>query len=205
MSMEVETVVAISVMMAVFSAVAAIGTSIVLGAGFERLRAGFEVVRKQTGFFSDAIHKLEQKVEVVDKQTGAFSQAIAQMQGKVDNVGDQANAFSESIQNLERKVDVVDKQTGFFGDAIHKLNRKIDTLDAHEEIVSEKMARHADADFISTAKTEALVSHAEDLLNQMSVLAGQMKDGTVRTPVVSSDMHLSIPQNMSGGSEMRYH
>ena len=66
MSIEVETVVAVSVMMAVFSAVAAIGTSIVLGAGFERLRGGFEVIRKQTGFFSDAIHKLEEKMEPVD-------------------------------------------------------------------------------------------------------------------------------------------
>ena len=59
--------------MAVFSAVAAVGTSIVLGAGFERLRTGFEVIRKQTGFFSDAIHKLEEKMDVVDEQTTAAS------------------------------------------------------------------------------------------------------------------------------------
>lgn len=197
MSMEVETVVAISVMMAVFSAVAAIGTSIVLGAGFERLRAGFEVVRKQTGFFSDAINKLEKKVEVVDQQTSTFSQAIAQMQGKVDNVGDQANAFSDSIQSLERKVDVVDKQAGFFGDAIHKLNRKVDMMDEHEQIVSEKLAQHADTDLISTAKTEALVSHAEDLLVQMSALAGQMKTNALKGDVISSDVQLSIPSNLS--------
>ena len=56
MTMEVETIVAVSLMMAVFSAIAAIGTSVVLGAGFERLRSGFEVIRKQTGFFLSLIH-----------------------------------------------------------------------------------------------------------------------------------------------------
>lgn len=212
MSLEVETIVAISVMMAVFSAVAAVGTSIVLGAGFERLRSGFEVIRKQTGFFSDAIHKLEQKVEVVDKQTCTFSRAIEQMEGKVSNVGEQANAFTESIQHLERKVEVVDKQSGFFGDAIHKLNQKIDLMDEHEQVVSRKLAQHADTDLISTAKTEALVSHAEDLLNQMSMLADQMNGQALRQSKLEGDMHLSIPRNLlhyvhtpqNDGAEIRY-
>ena len=113
MTMSVETIVAVSLMMAVFSAVAAVGTSLVLGAGFERLRNGFEVVRKQTGFFSDAIHKLEEKVEVVDQQTQNFSQSIGQLEAKVSNVGDQANVFSDTVAQLEKKDGIVDKQTGF--------------------------------------------------------------------------------------------
>jgi len=174
MSIEVETVVAVSVMMAVFSAVAAIGTSIVLGAGFERLRGGFEVIRKQTGFFSDAIHKLEEKMEVVDEQTGKFSHSISVMESKVNNVGEQANAFTESVQRLETKVDVVDKQAGFFGDAIHKLEKKVDLVSSHEGVVAEKLEKHADVDVISVGKTEALVSHAEQLLLQMDMIADKI-------------------------------
>jgi len=174
MSIEVETVVAVSVMMAVFSAVAAVGTSIVLGAGYERLRTGFEVIRKQTGFFSDSIHKLEQKMEIVDEQTGKFSEAISTMEMKVNNVGEQANAFTGSMQKLEKKVEVVDKQAGFFGDAIHKLEKKVDLVSDHEEVVAEKLEQHSDADVISVGKTEALVTHAESLLTQMSAIADKM-------------------------------
>ncbi len=211
MSLEVETVVAIAVMMAVFSAVAAVGTSIVLGAGFERLRCGFDVVRKQTGFFSDAIHKLEKKMEVVDAETGRVTHAINQIEAKVANVGDQANAFSTVVQTLERKVEIVDKQAGYFGDAIHKLEQKIDTLDAHEDIIKSKIAQHADTDLISTAKTEALVSHAEDLLTQMSILAGQLAADKGGKEAATSQ-RVSLPQNMTHFSfntpqdgEIRYH
>jgi len=195
MTLEVETIVAVSLMMAVFSAVAAVGTSIVLGAGFERLRAGFEVVRKQTGFFSDAIHKLEDRVEAVDKQTNNFSQSIHQLEAKVGNVGEQANAFSESMQKLEQKVDVVDKQAGFFSDAIHKLEKKAETASAHEEIVTEKLKKQVDTDLISTGKAEALVSHAEDLLNQMSSLAARIQEKNI-SQQPGSEMHLSVPNNM---------
>tara|TARA_R110001592_G_scaffold20926_9_gene84631 strand:- start:17074 stop:17712 length:639 start_codon:yes stop_codon:yes gene_type:complete len=192
MSIEVETVVAVSVMMAVFSAVAAVGTSIVLGAGFERLRTGFEVVRKQTGFFSDAIHKLEEKMEVVDEQTGKFSQSISVMEAKVNNVGDQANAFIDSVQSLEKKVDIVDKQTGFFGDAIYKLEKKVDMVSTHEEVVSEKLEQHADADVISIGKTEALVSHAEKLLLQMGALADKISTDQQAQPAQILDNSASM-------------
>ncbi len=217
MTMEVETIVAVSLMMAVFSAVAAVGTSIVLGAGFERLRAGFDVVRKQTGFFSDAIHKLEQKVETVDAQATSFSQAMHQMELKVTNVGEQANAFTNSVQQLEKKVEIVDKQTGFFAQAIQKLDKKIDTVDAHEQIVSDKMERHAGSDLISTGKAEALVSHAEDLLSQMSSLAMSISQKQPDSQMLQP-LALSMPRNLgqaavysgSGGfaqerEEIRYH
>ncbi len=176
MSVDVETIVAISIMMAVFSAVAAIGSSLVLGAGFERLRSGMDVIRKQTGFFSDAIHKLEEKMEVVDQQTGQFSRSLDVIETKVQNVGDQANAFTDSVQTLERKVEIVDQQAGFFGDAIHKLEDKVSKVSQHEDMISEKIEAHADAEVISVEKTEALVSHAEQLLTQMGALADQMSE-----------------------------
>jgi chromosome segregation ATPase len=195
--MEVETVVAVSLMMAVFSAIAAIGTSVVLGAGFERLRSGFEVIRKQTGFFSDAIHQLEQKVEIVDEQASAFTQSIHQMEAKVNGVGEQANAFTSTVQKLEKKVEVVDKQTGFFSQAIQKLDKKIDTVSAHEEIVSEKMEAAAGNDLISTGKAEALVSHAEDLLSQMSTLALKMNEPKAPQDQANQGLSISIPRNLS--------
>lgn len=192
--MDVETIVAISIMMAVFSAVAAVGTSLVLGAGFERLRCGFEVISKQTGFFSDAIHKLEKKMDVVDQQTVQVSRTLSTLEGKVENVGEQANIFSDTMQKLERKIDVVDRQSGFFGDAIHKLERQIDLAGQHEEVISRKLEEHADTDLISTRKTEALVSQAETLLSQMSLLASQMTAKT-QTDQVMQEAHLSVPSN----------
>jgi len=191
MSIEVETVVAVSVMMAVFSAVAAIGTSIVLGAGFERLRGGMDVIRKQTGFFSDAIQKLEQKMVVVDDQTGKFSHSISVMEAKVNNVGDQANAFTNSIQALEEKVEVVDKQAGFFGNAIHRLEEKVEKVSEHENVISDRLEENADTGLISVGKTEVLVSHAEDLLSQMSTLADQ----------ISSEHHVGRAMQYSNVSE----
>lgn len=198
MTMEVETIVAVSLMMAVFSAIAAIGTSVVLGAGFERLRSGFEVIRKQTGFFSDAIHKLEQKVEIVDGQAQSFGQAIHQMEAKVTGVGEQANAFTASVQSLEKKVDIVDKQTGFFSQAIQKLDKKIDTVNVYEEVVSDKMEAAATNDLISTGKAEALVSHAEDLLSQMSTLAMRLNEPSQERdmPSVTQGLSISVPQNL---------
>ncbi len=174
MSIEVETIVAVSVMMAVFSAVAAVGTSLVLGAGFERLRSGFEVIRKQTGFFSDAIHKLEEKMVVVDGQTDQVTKSISIMETKVSNVGEQANAFSQSMQKLEQKVEVVDKQAGFFGDAINRLEHKVETSSQHEDVISRRLEEQADTETISVGKTEALVSHAEELLHQVGSLASRI-------------------------------
>lgn len=77
MSIEVETLVAVSVMMAVFSAVTAVGTSIILSVGFKRLNAGFEVINKQAGFFSDAIYRLENKMEAVDDKADNSGDNIA--------------------------------------------------------------------------------------------------------------------------------
>lgn len=197
MTLDVETIVAVSLMMAVFSAVAAVGTSLVLGAGFERLRNGFEVVRKQTGFFSDAIHKLEQKVEVVDEQANKFGQSIHSLEAKITNVGEQANVFSDTVAGLEKKVNIVDQQTGFFSDALHKLEKKVELSGEHEEIVSEKLKKSAEHDVISTGKAEALVAHAEDLLTQVSTLATKIQT-TQEAPTAMSgqELRLNMPQNL---------
>lgn len=66
MDVSVETYLVVALAFAVFSAVTAIGSSLVLGIGFERLRAGFEIVRKQTGYFSDSIFTLEKRVDEQD-------------------------------------------------------------------------------------------------------------------------------------------
>lgn len=215
MTLEVETVVAVSLMMAVFSAVAAIGSSIVLGVGFERLRAGFEVVRRQTGFFSDAIHKLEEKFEVVDKQTGSFSRSIEKLEAKVENVGEQANAFTQTVQQLEKKVEVVDGQTAFFSNAIQDLSQKVETTARHEQIVSEKLKNHAELDLISIGQSEALVSRAENLLEEMNSLAMRLNAKEAEQKVFAEkELRLSMPKNLfpfaqqgdkSDQEQIRYH
>lgn len=196
MTLNVETIVAVSLMMAVFSAVAAVGTSLVLGAGFERLRNGFEVIRKQTGFFSDAIHKLEQKVEVVDEQAQNFGQSINKLEAKITNVGDQANVFSDTVSKLEQKVEVVDKQTGFFSDALNKLEKHTDSAVQHEEIVAEKLEKSATTDLISTGKAEALVAHAEDLLSQVSTLATKIQTQSDVQDLSTQSLQLHMPENL---------
>lgn len=82
MTLSVETIIVVSLMMAVFAAVATVGSSLYLGAGFERLRAGFESVKKQTAFFHEALHKVENRVDAVEKQNGYFFQAISTLEQK---------------------------------------------------------------------------------------------------------------------------
>lgn len=68
MTSMMETCLIIALSFAVFSAVATIGASLALGIGYERLRAGFEVIRKQTGYFSDQIYRLDTRVEKLETQ-----------------------------------------------------------------------------------------------------------------------------------------
>jgi hypothetical protein len=67
MELNVETLLVVALAFAVFAAVASIGSSLVLGVGFERLRAGFEIVRKQSAYFSDAIYQLDHRVNELEK------------------------------------------------------------------------------------------------------------------------------------------
>lgn len=66
MTVMMETCLIVALSFAVFSAVATVGASLALGIGFERLRAGYEVIRKQTGFFSDQIYTLDKRVESLE-------------------------------------------------------------------------------------------------------------------------------------------
>ncbi len=67
MTAMMETCLIVALSFAVFSAVATVGASLALGIGFERLRAGYEVIRKQTGYFSDQIYRLDKRVETLEK------------------------------------------------------------------------------------------------------------------------------------------
>ncbi len=68
MTITLETYLLVSLAFAVFAAVVAVGSSLVLGASFERLKISFEVISKQTGFFSDAIFRMEHRVETLEEK-----------------------------------------------------------------------------------------------------------------------------------------
>lgn len=109
MNVSADTYLIISLMFAVFAAVAAVGTSIVLGAGFERLRAGFEIVRKQTGFFATAIHKLDQKTQSLDKETGELKHLMTVMSDQVERVEKQTSFFADNMDTLEIQKNTTEK------------------------------------------------------------------------------------------------
>lgn len=104
MSVSAEMYIVISLMFAVFAAVAAIGTSVVLGVGFERLRAGFEIVKKQTGFFADAIHKLDERTKEISAETAQVKKAVAGVSERVNKVEKTTSFFFESLNTLESQI-----------------------------------------------------------------------------------------------------
>lgn len=105
MSVSAETYIVISLMFAVFAAVAAVGTSVVLGAGFERLRAGFEVVRRQSGFFADAIYKLDQHTQQLDAETSRLKSGLSGVQDRMERVEKQSAFTTEVVSHLEHRVE----------------------------------------------------------------------------------------------------
>ncbi len=108
MTLNVETVMAVSILLSVFAGIAALGSSIVLGAGFERLRAGFEIIAKQTSFFSDMLNRLEKKVEVADVKSAQAAESVRKLDLKLDGLTEQTNVFAGSIQQLAEKVGCMD-------------------------------------------------------------------------------------------------
>lgn len=115
MSITVETFMLVSLSFAVFAAVTAIGASILLSVGYERLRSGLQrlkegldLVTRQTSFFSESIHKLDEKVTLVEGQTGRFSESLDKLQGNVERVDKQTGFFSDAINRLEKKVQEVE-------------------------------------------------------------------------------------------------
>jgi hypothetical protein len=104
MNVSTDMYIVISLMFAVFAAVAAVGTSLVLGVGFERLRAGFDIVRKQTAYFSDAIHKLDQRTGILNERTEKMQDAVTGMTQKVERIEKQTDFFSDALHTLQRQV-----------------------------------------------------------------------------------------------------
>lgn len=104
MSVSAETYIVISLMFAVFAAVAAVGTSVVLGAGFERLRAGFDLVKRQSGFFSDAIYKLDQRTTKLDEETAKLKAGLTGMGERVDRVEKTATFLGDAINSIEARI-----------------------------------------------------------------------------------------------------
>lgn len=104
MSVDAETYIVISLMFAVFAAVAAVGSSMVLGAGFERLRAGFDVVRRQSGFFADAIHKLDQRTQMLDAETTKLKSGLSDMGDRVVRVEKQVMFVGDAINSIEHRI-----------------------------------------------------------------------------------------------------
>lgn len=86
MELNVETCLVVALAFAVFAAVSAIGSSLVLGIGFERLRASFEVVKKQSGYFSDSLFRLDHRVETLEKQAEGAAAADAETVPEVTHI-----------------------------------------------------------------------------------------------------------------------
>jgi hypothetical protein len=174
MNVTAEMYIVISLMFAVFAAVAAVGTSIVLGAGFERLRAGFEIIRKQTGFFADAIHKLDERTQEISAETGKLREAV-------NGMGD--------------RVERVEKTTGFFSDAIHSLEQQIlaggavtvpDAVHNDHSEAGEPVLSHA---WITAGEDEAMTSDTDYLLGNLHTLLMPERPDTQQweTPELSAD------------------
>lgn len=104
MSVSAETYIVISLMFAVFAAVAAVGTSVVLGAGFERLRAGFDLVKRQSGFFSDAIYKLDQRTMKLNEETAKLKAGLTGMGERVDRAEKTATFLGDAINSIEARI-----------------------------------------------------------------------------------------------------
>lgn len=104
MSVSAETYIVIALMFAVFAAFAAVGTSVVLGAGFERLRAGFEVVKSQSGFFADAIYKLDMRTQKLDEETARLKSGLSTMGDRMERTEKTASFLADSINSIEQRI-----------------------------------------------------------------------------------------------------
>lgn len=88
-----QTYMVISLAFAVFAAITAVGAAITLSISFERMRNGFakvkemvDVLNRQTGFFSTAIHNIEQKVETLDARQEALATQTAESNERTDSM-----------------------------------------------------------------------------------------------------------------------
>jgi hypothetical protein len=99
MTAMMETCLIIALSFAVFSAVATVGASLALGIGFERLRAGYEVIRKQTGYFSDQIYRLDKRVETLEKDDRPVSAEASPVESMREYMVEDERPSTLSIDN----------------------------------------------------------------------------------------------------------
>lgn len=104
MSVSAETYIVISLMFAVFAAVAAVGTSVVLGAGFERLRAGFELIKGQSGFFADAIYKLDLRTQKLDEETAKMKSGMGMVHDRMERVEKRTSFIAGEVSAIGERI-----------------------------------------------------------------------------------------------------
>ena len=137
MTLTVDTILIVSLMMAVFAAVSTIGSSLFLGAGYERLRAGFETLKKQTAFFSNAIHDLDQRVEGVEKQSTYFFEAITDLEQQANTTPEVAQEAPEQIVDTSTEKLI----TANTNDALHSGADNLLTLDGFINVPVQQSAQ----------------------------------------------------------------
>jgi len=152
MPLSAEMFIVVALMFAVFAAVAAVGTSVVLGVGFERLRAGFELIKKQTGFFSDAIHKLDEKTDAIQKSVNGLGT-------RMDSVEKQSSFFFESLTSLESKI--------LKGSAIENETPIEEEATEEEEIQKDTSPIAPNIDWSMTSETGRLLKKRQDIPAKM--------------------------------------
>ena len=106
MEISIETAISIALFFAVFAGATSIGSSIVLGAGIERLRNGFEILKKQSQFFGTAIHYLDEKVDDLDGRMAALELNAGEGVYAFDAEDDLDGVISPQLhQQLQAKID----------------------------------------------------------------------------------------------------
>ncbi len=176
MSVSAEMFIVISLMFAVFSAVAAIGTSVVLGVGFERLRAGFDIVKKQTGFFADAIHKLDERTNMLGEQQDKMKEAVVSVTGRVDKVEKQTGFFFESLNSMEAKI--------LQGSPMETVVKK-HVSKPQEKKKSNKQALPQVMAWTATAEAGRLLQANQDVQKEMLMLKEEVSSGGVTSSLVN--------------------
>ncbi|HPF79159.1 MAG TPA: hypothetical protein PLF01_07700 [Alphaproteobacteria bacterium] len=162
MSVSADMYIVISLMFAVFAAVAAVGTSLVLGVGFERLRAGFEIIKKQTGFFADAIHKLDERAEILDRQQAQMKESVASVTNRVERVEKQTGFFFDSLHSLEAQI-----LKGYPMQAKSDTVEEVKTAAETEEKKISKPVLPQVMEWTSTAEASRLLQANEDVREQV--------------------------------------
>lgn len=194
MSVSAEMYIVISLMFAVFAAVAAVGSSVVLGVGFERLRAGFEIVKKQTGFFADAIHKLDQHASQLDEKTKTLEESVFGLNDRVDSVEKQTGFFFESLTTLESKI--------LKGDP-----KQVETqATPAEEIIAEpEMEKEAPQDMISNIIDWNATSETKKLLQATQAKKEEREQKKVSSHSLSSSLFNYLMSDNSENLGRIYH